>query len=70
MTGKARGLLRFLPLALIAAGMAAAILSGLHRHLGWEALRDARFALLDLVAAHPVAAPAAYVLAYVCVTAF
>ena len=70
MTGKARGLLRFLPLALIAAGMAAAFLSGLHRHLGWEALRDARFALLDLVAAHPVAAPAAYVLAYVCVTAF
>jgi uncharacterized membrane protein YdjX (TVP38/TMEM64 family) len=70
MTGKARGLLRFLPLALIAAGMAAAIQSGLHRHLGWEALRDARFALLDLVAAHPVAAPAAYVLAYVCVTAF
>jgi uncharacterized membrane protein YdjX (TVP38/TMEM64 family) len=50
--------------------MAAAFLSGLHRHLGWEALRDARFALLDLVAAHPVAAPAAYVLAYVCVTAF
>lgn len=70
MTGKARGLLRFLPLALIAAGMAAAFLSGLHRHLGWEALRDARFALLDLVTAHPVAAPAAYVLAYVCVTAF
>ena len=70
MTGKARGLLRFLPLALIAAGMAAAFLSGLHRHLGWEALRDARFALLDFVAANPVAAPAAYVLAYVCVTAF
>ena len=64
------GALRFLPLAIIAAGMAAVFLSGLHRHLGWEALRDGRFALLEFVAAHPVAAPAAYMLAYVCVTAF
>ena len=64
------GKLRFLPLALIAAGMAAIFLPGLHRHLSWEALRDGRFALLDFVAANPVAAPAAYVLAYVCVTAF
>jgi uncharacterized membrane protein YdjX (TVP38/TMEM64 family) len=70
MTGAPRGKLRFLPLALIAAGMAAIFLSGLHRHLSWEALRDGRFALLDFVAANPVAAPAAYVLAYVCVTAF
>lgn len=64
------GKLRFLPLALIAAGMAAIFLSGLHRHISWEALRDGRYALLDFVAANPVAAPAAYVLAYVCVTAF
>ncbi len=70
MTEARPGKLRFLPLALIAAGMAAVFLSGLHRHLSWEALRDGRFALLDFVAANPVAAPAAYVLAYVCVTAF
>ncbi len=69
-TGGARRALRFLPLALIAAGMAAILLSGLHRHVGWEALRDGRFALLAFVADHPVAAPATYLLAYVCVTAF
>jgi uncharacterized membrane protein YdjX (TVP38/TMEM64 family) len=64
-----RRLARFLPLLALLAGLAAAWAMGLRQELSWQALAAHQAALRDFVAAHPVAAPIAYTLAYVAVTA-
>ncbi len=61
---------RLWPLALLLAALALAYATGLHRWLSFEALAEHRAALLDRVAARPVPAGAAFVLAYVAVAAF
>lgn len=60
---------RWAPLAVIVAG---AILGAmfLRDHLGFEALRDNREALLAYAAAHPVQTPALFMLGYVVIVAF
>src|SRR4051794_39412820 len=58
-----------LPLLVIFALLAAAYASGLHRELSWATLAAHRAALHDLVAVHPAAAGAGYVLLYAAVVA-
>jgi uncharacterized membrane protein YdjX (TVP38/TMEM64 family) len=55
---------RFLPLALIAAGIAAVFALGLDRYLSMAALSAHREELIGYVAAHPGLAAAAFMLAY------
>lgn len=68
-TAAASRVSRLVPLLVIGAAAAAFFAFGLHRHLSFDTLRDSRAALNAWVAAHPVAAPLIYVLAYVAVTA-
>lgn len=64
--GKAvrRPVWRYAPIVLILAGLAIAYALGLHEHLSLDALGASRQALRDIVAAHPVAAPAVFVALY------
>lgn len=55
---------RWLPLALLVAALLGVYASGLHRHLSLATLQTQRDALQAFVAAHPLAAPLTYVLAY------
>ena len=61
---------RWLPLACLAAGFCVFFALGLHRYLTFETLRANRAELLGWVAARPVWAPVAYILAYAGVVAF
>jgi uncharacterized membrane protein YdjX (TVP38/TMEM64 family) len=56
--------LRYAPLALIAAGFAAAIFLSPHGALSFETLRTQRGELTSIVAAHPVASYAAFIAIY------
>lgn len=58
-----------LPLLVIAAAAAGFFALGFHHYLSFDALRDSRAMLLDLVARHGVIAPLLFILAYVVVTA-
>ncbi len=58
-----------LPLVVIACAAALFFALGFHRYLSFDALRDSRVMLLDLVARHGVIAPMLFILAYVVVTA-
>ena len=60
---------RLLPLAALAAAVAAFFALGLDDYVSFEALRDNRERLLGFVAAHPVVAPLAFVLVYAAVVA-
>ncbi len=65
-----RGAWRFLPIALIAAGLAAASALGWTQALSLASLADSRDMLQALVAAHPLAAPLGYVAVYAAAVAF
>jgi len=60
---------RLAPLALLVAGLAGAYAFGLHRQLTIAALGDSRATLQALVAAHPVAAAAAFMALYTAIVA-
>jgi uncharacterized membrane protein YdjX (TVP38/TMEM64 family) len=62
--------LRFLPLGLLAAGLATFFALGLQRYVTFAALADHRAALLAWVGEHPALAPLIYVLSYILVVAF
>lgn len=66
---KGGGIVRFLPLLLIVSGLAAVLVSGLHKQISFEALRANRAALTAFVADQPVIAVAAYLGVYVAFTA-
>jgi uncharacterized membrane protein YdjX (TVP38/TMEM64 family) len=66
---KGGGLLRFLPLLVIVAGLGAAIALGLHKQLSFETLRAQRETLTAFVAAQPVAAVAIFLGVYIAFTA-
>src|SRR5882724_10173044 len=69
-SGPARApLLRWLPLLLLAAGLALFLATGLQRYLSFEALRDNRVWLLDLVARHFAVAALGFVVVYTLVVA-
>lgn len=61
---------RVVPLAVLALGLGLFFGFGLHRHLNFDALRDNRAWLLDLVARWGVFAALGYVVFYACVVAF
>lgn len=61
---------RVLPLLLLVAVAVALWRSGLARELSWSALARHQAALRALVAAHPLAAPAAFVVLYALIVAF
>ena len=60
---------KLLLLALLVILIAAFFASGLRDHLDLQSLQENRRALIDLVQAHPMAAPLAYLLLYVAVAA-
>jgi len=68
-TRKGPRLKRYAPLLVLLAVLAAAYALGLHRQLSFEALAQHRQAMTDFVAAHPVAAVAAFLAAYILFTA-
>lgn len=63
--GRAGGLWRFLPLAVVLAGVIAIFATGLHRSLSFEAFVDYQGRLEDLVAEHRIKMLGLYVLVYV-----
>lgn len=65
-----RGWLRFLPLALIAAGLAAAVALGVTDLLSLEGLQERRAALQAYVADHPLQSLGLYMLLYFLVVLF
>jgi len=62
--------LRFLPLLVLVAGLAAFFALGLQRYVTFEALVHHREGLLGWVATHPVIAPGAFTLVYILAVAF
>lgn len=68
-TGKKNSLVRFLPLALIAAAIAAFFALGLGKYMSLEALSENYAALKAFVAAHFVLALGLFVLTYIAVAA-
>lgn len=64
-----KGWRRFAPLAVLALGLAAVWLSGAHEHITLEALGRSRVVLKSTVAAHPLAAAAAFMAVYVAAVA-
>ena len=70
MSGRVRTLRRLLPLVLLALLALALWRSGLAREFSWGALARHQATLRALVAAHPLAAPAAFVLLYALIVAF
>lgn len=65
-----RPILRWLPIAVLAAGLAAFFALGLHDYVGFETLARYRAVLRAWVDAHPALAPVAYVVAYIVAIAF
>ena len=65
---KTGGVLRYLPLLLIAAGLVAAFALGLHKYLSFEQLKAQRGALQAFVGANPALAIAAFIGAYMLFT--
>ena len=65
---KGGGLVRFLPLLLIVAGLIAAFALGLHKYLSFDALKAQRGALSAFVTAQPLLAATAFVGAYMLFT--
>ena len=65
-----RRALRFLPLALVVAGLGLGYAMGWHRYLGLEFLSDSSDALRAWVDANPVLAPALFFLCYFLAVAF
>ena len=61
---------RFLPLAVLAAGLVIFFALGLHRYLSFGALAENRDYLIGLVEDHPVAAPLAFMVVYALAVAF
>lgn len=61
---------RFAPLGVVAAGLAFGYAMGWHNYLTLEFLTESREMLKSMVAAHPVAAPAGFVVAYALAVAF
>ena len=61
---------RFLPLGVVAAGLAFGYAMGWHQYLTLDFLAESREMLKAMVAAHPVAAPAGFVVAYALAVAF
>ena len=61
---------RFLPLAVIAAGLAAAYAAGLHNYLSLGVLAEQREALMDFVADHAIASALGYFVLYALAVAF
>lgn len=68
-TSAPAGPARFIPLLLVAAGIAAVFALDLDRHLSLSALAENRRALAEFVAANGIAAGAAYMLVYAVVVA-
>lgn len=68
--GGRRGLGRFLPLAILAAGFGLFFALGLQHELSLDALKAHRAVLEGWVAAHPYEAMAAFAAAYIAVVAF
>jgi uncharacterized membrane protein YdjX (TVP38/TMEM64 family) len=64
------GVGRFLPLAVLAAGLAAFFALGLHRYLSFGALAENRDALVGFVERQPIAAPLAFIAVYALAVAF
>ena len=62
--------LRFLPLLVLAGGLAAFFALGLQRYVTFEALAHHRETLLRWVAEHPLSAPLAFTLVYILAVAF
>lgn len=60
---------RFVPLLVLLGLVALAVALDLQRFLGFESLKAHRSLLLDLVAAHPLLAPLAFVILYAAATA-
>ncbi len=69
MSALQTNLKRWLPLALMVIGVAVAFAAGLDRYLTFDALRDNRATLLDLVERHWLIASLGFVLAYTVVVA-
>jgi uncharacterized membrane protein YdjX (TVP38/TMEM64 family) len=61
---------RFIPIALLAAGLVTFFALGLQHYLSLQSLRDHRALLLGYVGAHPVLAAASYAAIYVSIIAF
>ncbi|EWY38472.1 membrane protein [Skermanella stibiiresistens SB22] len=61
---------RFLPLVLLAAGLAAFFGLGFHHYLSFSSLGENREVLLDLVGRHPIVAPLAFMGLYALAVAF
>jgi len=61
---------RWWPLALLIAGLVLFFALGGERYLSWAMLRASRTELVAFVAAHPLAAPLVYLVAYTAMTAF
>ncbi len=62
------GIVRYLPLLLIVAGLIAAFALGLHRYLSFEQLKAQRETLTAFVVAHPLIAAAAFIATYMTFT--
>jgi len=61
---------RFLPLAVLAIGLAVFFALGLHHYLSFGALAENHDVLIDLVESHPAAAPLAFIGVYALAVAF
>jgi uncharacterized membrane protein YdjX (TVP38/TMEM64 family) len=61
---------RWLPLGILVAGLILFLVFGGNRYLSFDMLRQHRDELVQFVAAHSVAAPLCFVLAYTCMIAF
>jgi uncharacterized membrane protein YdjX (TVP38/TMEM64 family) len=61
---------RFVPLAVLAAGLAIFFALGLHRYLSFEALAENRDALAGFVESEPIAAPLVFIAVYALAVAF
>lgn len=61
---------RLIPLLILAAGLALFFMLDLGRFLSFEALSEHRTSLLELVQAHPLLAPLAYIALYIIVVTF
>src|SRR4051812_4521293 len=65
-----RGIGRFLPLAVLAGGLAAFFALGLHRYVSFSALSEHRETLLALVERNAVLAPLTFMTVYALAVAF
>lgn len=70
IAGKRKGYWRYLPLLVIAAGLAFGYAMGWHRYLSLSFLSESSDALLSMVASYPILAPLLFFVVYVLATAF